>query len=88
MTFLILMTRVKFTIVLICQSSKIEKKVPEPGKRFDKKPINITCKVNRSEHQFAIGCLTNASVAERPNFSSAKGIFSQHIAKPGKDWEH
>ena len=56
----------------------------EPGKRFkkiadDEDPINIT------EYQPAIGCLIYASVAARPDLSSAVGPLSQHMLKAEKE---
>ena len=56
----------------------------ESGKRFDKivddkEPFNIT------EYQSAIGCLTYASLATGPGLSSAVGVLSQHLTKPGKE---
>lgn len=55
----------------------------EPGKQFDKiagneDPINIT------GYQSAIECLIHASIATRPDLSSAVRILSQHMSKPGK----
>ena len=56
----------------------------ESGKRFDKivddkEPFNIT------EYQSAIRCLTYASLATGPGLSSAVGVLSQHLTKPGKE---
>lgn len=55
----------------------------EPDKQFDKiagnkDPNNIT------GYQSAIECLIYASIAARPDLSSAVGTLIQHMSKPGK----
>ena len=40
------------------------------------------------EYQMAIGCLTYATTATRPDLAAAVGILSKYMARPGKDhWQ-
>ena len=56
----------------------------EAGKRYkqlekDEENVNI------KEYQAAIGCLTYASIATRPDLSAAVGELSKFMSNPGKD---
>ena len=56
----------------------------EAGKRYkqlekDEENVNI------KEYQASLGCLTNASIATRPDLSAAVGELSKFMSNPGKD---
>ena len=55
----------------------------EPGTRFEKLNDDEEM-VNLREYQSAIGCLIYASIGTRPDLSSAVGVLSQHMSRPGK----
>lgn len=55
----------------------------EPGKKFEKLKDDEEM-VNLKEYQSAIGSLIYASIGTRPDLSSAVGVLSQHMSKPGK----
>ena len=55
----------------------------EPGTRFEKLNDDEET-VNLREYQSAIGCLIYASIGTRPDLSSAVGVLSQHMSRPGK----
>ena len=56
----------------------------EPNKKFNKLPDDQES-VDVQRYQAAIGSLTYASIATRPDISSAVGAFSQHMARPGPE---
>ena len=56
----------------------------EAGKRY-KQLENGEESVNIKEYQAAIGCLTYASIATRPDLSAAVGELSKFMSNPGKE---
>ena len=59
----------------------------EPGRKFESLPENET-PVDVQGYQMAIGCLTYASTATRPDLAAAVGILSKYMSRPGKDhWQ-
>ena len=59
----------------------------EPGKRFTKLPENEKpSDIHR--YQTAIGCLTYASTATRPDLAAAVGVLSQFMLNPSNEhWQ-
>ena len=59
----------------------------EPGRKFESLSENDT-PIDVREYQMAIGCLTYATTATRPDLAAAVGILSKYMARPGKDhWQ-
>ena len=59
----------------------------EPGRKFESLSENDT-PIDVREYQMAIGCLTYANTATRPDLAAAVGILSKYMARPGKDhWQ-
>jgi len=56
----------------------------KPAKRFDKLGDGEETE-DVKECQAAIGCITYASVAARPDLSAAVGALSQFMSNPGKE---
>jgi hypothetical protein len=59
----------------------------EPGRKFESLSENDT-PIDVREYHMAIGCLTYATTATRPDLAAAVGILSKYMARPGKDhWQ-
>ena len=59
----------------------------EVGMKFESLPEDETA-VDVQRYQMAIGCLTYATTATRPDISSAVGILSKFMSRPGrKHWQ-
>ena len=56
----------------------------EANKKFDKLPDDQE-PVDVQRYQATIGSLTYASIATRPDISSAVGVLSQDMARPGPE---
>ena len=56
----------------------------EANKKFDKLPDDQE-PVDVQRYQATIGSLTYASIATKPDISSAVGALSQHMARPGPE---
>ena len=56
----------------------------EPGKKYDKLPDDQD-PVDIQRYQATIGSLTYASIATRPDISSAVGVLSQFMSRPGPE---
>ena len=59
----------------------------EPGRKFVKLQENET-PVDVQRYQMAIGCLTYAATATRPDIAAAVGVLSQFMSNPSKEhWQ-
>ena len=56
----------------------------EPGKKYDKLPDDQD-PFDMQRYQAAIGSLTYASIATRPDMSSEMGVLSQFMSQPGPE---
>ena len=61
----------------------------EPGKKFQKlldELLDYEESFDTQTYQQAMGCLTYASTATRPDIAAAVGTLSRYMSNPSKDY--